>query len=405
MNKSYPSISKTTLKTILLTITLHYLITPFEGDNSTLVVYLTRIGMGLLFLATLGFRYSNTQTTILITYFATITIAIFTISNALKISIELAILISFTCISLITTTLSNNQKNINQISRTIDWLIIGWISSLTLQIAWHLSTTELLDVHNFFFPTSEARLESIINIVRYTGVHIEPGTYANWMFGLIILRSLAKRQLFDRLALAGVLSTLATMSAWAFLGSATYLITYLLHHVANVKIRSLSRVASLMVTCILLSTYLSANYADHVNEVISYFTARSELEDASGSAKVSATEGFKSSIPEIIFTGKPLTHDFCGGCLSPQDSGIFINIAIRTGLIYALIIFLLISAALVKTSGWPSLLLMAPLCFAKYYYFDPIFWMIVGFSIYNLPFRFKSRNAHKVDSNHELANH
>ena len=111
----------------------------------------------------------------------------------------------------------------------LDIVIVTFIAFLVLQAMYYGLTGVMVDFHNLLFPFSQARLfQTQDSLWRFTGHQIEPGTYANWMYALVLLRALASGNLFSRISFAGVASILITTSFWGVFAVIFFVLAYLL---------------------------------------------------------------------------------------------------------------------------------------------------------------------------------
>ncbi|KIF80438.1 hypothetical protein TSA66_05785 [Noviherbaspirillum autotrophicum] len=259
--------------------------------------------------------------------------------------------------------------------RSLDFLLAAWLISFAVQFALYIGWGAVIDVHQIFHPYSEARISSGWDdgLLRMTGVHIEPGTYSNWMYGLVFLRGLARRRFFDFFSVVAIASTLLTFSFWGILSASIYLFAACMSSLS--VMRSGTLVKLLGIAVVLAGTY--AFVADlGMDEVAEYLYQRSTMGDSSGDSKLRAYDGFLREFDEVLVFGKPLDHDFCEGCESPQDAGVLLNAIILLGLPVSLAVFGSAGYAAYAIGRLPGLLAYLPLLFGKFYVYEPILWLI-----------------------------
>lgn len=363
---------------------IHYFLTPFELGTGGATSYAQRLIFGAIFLLLTGLGGRLEKRAEVLFLFFIITAAWFFFINFPENVGPLLYFFAFLGCAFLAPALLGHGEKLARLSLVLDCLLIFWFFSLVFQVAFYFATSNILDVHGFFYPSSAARIPTIGNLVRFTGVHIEPGTYSNWIFGLVLLRAVVSGRLYDKLALAAMASTALTMSAWGAVAIGIYFSSLAIAVLRSLNSRLIGRLLLFVGLFAVVMVYVAGKYFDELWDFSQYLLARSELEDASGASKVTAFAGFLSLILDVAVLGKPLSFDFCGGCLSPQDAGIFINLAVRGGVIFAVFLFGVIGFSLVRIGGGAAILLLGPLAGAKFYYFDPIFWLIFGFSIYFL---------------------
>jgi hypothetical protein len=277
---------------------------------------------------------------------------------------------------------SKTQTRSSTVERMLSGIIVCWTGALLFQLGYYLATGESLDIHAMLHPGSESRLFEAMSFIRLTGTHLEPGTYSHWLYGVILLRAFVSGKLFDLLSILGVASIYVSLSAWGALSATIYFACLLLRHLQGRVDRRGIAITGTLVVVAALGAY---HFNKEIEEFLTYLTIRSELTDTSGIAKLAAYDGFLRVLDRIVLIGLPIDYDFCEGCLAPQDAGLFVNLAVRTGLVFAAAAYLIVFHGAYRTCGWPGLIATLPLVFAKYFYFEPLFWMIVGVSLLHRP--------------------
>lgn len=372
------------LHVALAALAIHYFLTPFEVGAGGATPYTQRLFFGFVFLLLIGLGGRVEKRAEVLFLFFIVTAVWFVSINFPENIGSLLYFLAFLGCALFSPALLGHGERLARFSLVLDYLLLFWLLSLVFQVVFYFATSSILDVHGFFHPSSAARIPTIGNLVRFTGVHIEPGTYSNWIFGLVLLRAVVSGRLYDKLALAAMASTALTMSAWGALAIGVYFSSLAIAILRSLDSRLVGRLLVFVGLFAVFMVYLAGKYFDELWDFSQYLLARSELEDASGASKVTAFSGFVALILDVAVLGKSLNFDFCGGCLSPQDAGVFINLAVRGGVVFTVFLFGVIGLALVRVGGGAASLLLGPLAGAKFYYFDPIFWLIFGFSIYFL---------------------
>lgn len=365
---------------VIVAIGLNYLLNPSESLANPMIAKLARIfPVSLVFVIVLF--VSPPKKRILSLFYPFLAISIwFILNNLLDNMLALLTLFLFIGLGFFLSGYLQYESDDQIVSRGLGFLLIFWVFSLFLQVLIYFVTSEVFDFHNWFHPWSEARVHDVGLFIRFTGVLIEPGTYANWVYGVVILRGIASKKLFDGLSVVSMLSIFITLSAWGILAVGVYLITYLLNEIVFNRDDSYKK--KLIVVGLLLATAaLFYNwFSVEVTDALQYISGRSDLIDESGASKVEAYDGFINILIRILLVGVPIDYDFCNGCLSPQDAGIFVNLAVRAGLVFALTIFFVIVKCIYRRYGYVACTCIFPLIFAKYFYFEPLFWGIFAFS-------------------------
>ncbi len=258
--------------------------------------------------------------------------------------------------------------------RALDIVIITFVTFLFLQAIYYGLIGVMMDFHNLLFPFSQARLfQTQDSLWRFTGHQIEPGTYANWMYALVLLRALASGALFSRISFIGIASILVTTSFWGFFAVVFFILAYLLRK--NKPEVALRKVLLIMVSISVGMVLIRLLGID----VASYVSRRLALSDFSSSEKIAAFSSVGKDWANYVLVGKPLNYDFCGGCASRQDSGILLNLFVHFGgaIVVAFLVVIAIGAR--KRFGYVGLLVLVPFFFGKYSIGDFPFWVVVAF--------------------------
>jgi hypothetical protein len=365
----------------LFFIGFHYLFNPSESVGSPLMAALIRIIAAGVVLFSLFLIYVPKRTFVNLTYVYFFICIWFVLNNFPENASALFLIFLFIGIGLLVSVYIFSDYGIESglVSRVLDYLLFFWVFSLLLQVSIYFLTAQVIDFHNWLHPLSEARINGVGLFVRFTGVLIEPGTYANWVYGVVVLRGISGKKMFDRLSLLSILSILMTMSAWGAMAVGVYMIAYISKNMTSGSRRMFRQKIVWIFILLAVSSAIYFQFFTEFGEGINYLTDRSELADGSGVAKVQAYQGFFNLFTRIFFFGFPVNYDFCNGCLSPQDAGIFVNLAVRGGVVFALIVFFVIGNSVFKSYGLISCICIFPLVVAKYYYFEPLFWALFGF--------------------------
>ena len=261
--------------------------------------------------------------------------------------------------------------------RSLDILIAVWVALFVFQVGFFFATGDIVDIHNMIVPYSEQRTEVLgAGFARLGGAHIEPGTYANWLYGLVLLKIFYTRNLFDRITVISMCTIPLCGSFWGFLAFFFYFFSFF---IAGGSVRFSSIIWILGAFLILVAIAAQTGVLDNL---LLYVLDRSTLDDNSSQAKVQAYDGFLLNLNDYIFYGMSYLYDFCGGCYSPQDAGVFLNSSARVGLLGAVFIFGLIAFYTFCGFGFAGIVLIIPVFFAKWYYWDNVFWLVVFSSMY-----------------------
>lgn len=386
MNDRHSSILETRasfslFRVVLAVIGMHYFLTPAEWGVSAQNVQLVRLLGGGVLLASVCFGVRFSKSSQVLGAFYLFLAFWFVAINLPKNPGGLFFLSAFVGISFLLIAAQIDQGVREGFSRILTTLLLFWVGSLLLQVVLYFAAGSVVDLHRFLHPYSEARIGGAGLLFRFTGVHIEPGTYANWVYLLVLLRAAVSGRLFDWVAVGAVASILLTVSVWGAIAVSLYFIAFFLVLIAAGKSADRAKLSLVAVFMIGVAFVFYQKFGSAIDEALNYFFVRAELGDASGTAKIDAYNGFIKVLGDSVVFGFPLDFDFCGGCASPQDSGIFINLVVRGGLLLAMSIFLVLLFLFWRVFSFPAALVIVPALTSKVFYFDPIFWMLAGLGV------------------------
>lgn len=258
--------------------------------------------------------------------------------------------------------------------KALDIVIVSFVVILALQAVYYGLTGVMIDFHNLFFPFSHARLfQTLGSLWRFTGQQIEPGTYANWMYALVLLRAVVSGNLFSRISFIGISSILVTTSFWGFFAVIFFVLAYLLRkNNPAVALRKVMLIVASISVGVVLVQLLGI-------DVVSYISRRLALSDFSASEKIAAFSSVRKDWENYVLVGKPLSYDFCAGCASRQDAGILLSLFVNFGAAIVVLMLAVMAVGAQKRFGYVGLLVLVPFLFGKYSIGDFPFWVIVAF--------------------------
>ena len=260
------------------------------------------------------------------------------------------------------------------------------VMGLALGLGVWFATGQIVDLHNILFPFSVSRVGIMLDQLRLSGFQIEPGTYSNLIYFLVLARALLRKRLFNLFDLLALVSTLATFAAWAVIGVAFYvvgcLIEFFVFNRAVARPIRLSAIAVCGVICLFVVPIILPSLADL--DYIQYIQNRFSGETGSGSAqfKSEALEAWQASLGLDMLLGHALPDTFCYYCLSVQDLGTGFNMVYYFGIVPTLLI---VEYNIVRTASVFSIMYMIaalPLAVTKFYCYDPIFWLVIGLMMF-----------------------
>lgn len=367
---------------------LHYFITPAEAAGligSTLATQVHVVAGGALALAAIAVNLREPVLYKLVLPLLGISIVILLI-NFPAASWYVGLFVAFIWMAAVTAGAFVAGRYAALFQQALTLLLCSWVAIFLLQFLLYFGSGTVVDFHQWLHPYSEARISTGWDgdVLRLTGPHIEPGTYSNWIYGLVLLRGLVRKRHFDLLNTVAVASTLLSFSLWGMLSACIYLLAALISSLKFNGLGSLVKWAAMLL--VLYGTYLVVAHIS-AGDLSDYLVQRSTFDDRSGDSKLRAYDGFVSELTEVLIIGKSYGHDFCNGCESPQDAGVVINMIMHLGLLMTAAVIGVIGQAMYRTGGILALIAFVPVLFSKYYIYEPILWLIAGVALLHLATR------------------
>lgn len=361
---------------IFLFFGMMYTLIPFETSNPSLSILIR-----LLFAMsiTLFALYSN-KFKININYLFIVTIIL--IINAVfiaaiqSLSLRFFVFLGSIAFSIIfATIIQNNISFKNKVLFSLKAIILLSVSTLFIQIIIYKFTNNLIQFHEIFFPLSHARFafQDNFGIVRMGGMYLEPGTYANYLYMLLMVFIIINKKISHPLVFLSAVSIIFTYSIWGMISGLFLLIIAFIDKFKYISIKSK---LFLIIVILLASTY-SVKYISN-SGAINFAIAKLNGDIVSGSvsSKKDTYDEFKENFLDYMLYGDGFDPNFRKGESSVQDSGLLLNMTIIFGLLFTILITFIYMSTLLKWYGIKYLILMAPLVFSKVYYWDYIFWLL-----------------------------
>ena len=259
--------------------------------------------------------------------------------------------------------------------RALDAVLLIWALALILQFSMSMLGFEFVDLHKVVFGYSESRtFNAFINYPRPSGLHLEPGTHAQWVFGLVMVRFFLTG-IFSRSAVLAILSIPLSMSFWG-LGATLFLLPVMFFNIRKSAVSGfasqLGILAGVLIVAIIVYFFASI-FGDTFWE---YVTVRSTLEDGSGSSKTQAYSFFFRDWFNYLLIGNNYSFDFCGGCLSKQDAGLLLNMFVYFGVLPSVLVWFVIAVRGIKSVGYVFLIFLMLVATTKFSIYEPIFWLV-----------------------------
>lgn len=264
------------------------------------------------------------------------------------------------------------------VTDAIGVVLVVSLFSVVGQLLYLSITGHLIEIHQAFFPWSQSRSAELakFGIARVSGLHTEPGTHSAYAVGLLALRALYGRHLFDKIGWGAMISVLLTLSLWGFIAFFVYLLSFLFF--TGVRFGK-----GKIWTAVILIVFGAAGgiaivgSSDWLDGINSYFLIRADLSDGSGGAKVAAWHYGGRLLADVFLVGVPFNYDYCEGCRSPQDAGLALNMGIYFGVFFSFVLFGGYLAGILKIRDWSVFLFGTLFLGAKFFYYDPLVWLLI----------------------------
>lgn len=255
----------------------------------------------------------------------------------------------------------------------VEWLLLINALFIGLQAMLYYGTSAgMVDFYKMLFGTDSRFAEDYLNITRFSGLHVEPGTYANYIGCLlavfILISDFSPRVLL--LTCASIIGIFLTNS-----GSSVYfvpLVTVLGLYVWRKKVK----LVHLLVLAAAISTYLLASgIVTHLEERFVH-----QPSDSSLSHRILGMAVYAATSPEEKFVGVGFVQDPCVRCYY-QDIGALFNLSTRGGAVMWLAMLGLL-VRLIRVNGLvlTTLLVLVPLN-EKMFFYETGLWLFILFAL------------------------
>jgi hypothetical protein len=245
-------------------------------------------------------------------------------------------------------------------------------------ISFYSITHSIFDFHKVLFGSDSRFAEDYLNIARFSGIQVEPGTYANYIGCLTAILLLIAD--FS----AGILWTASLAVLSIFLtnsGSSVYFVPVLLALMTCLW-RSKIRAIHLLVLAAAIVAYL------FFSGVLTHLEDRFfEHEDGSLSHRVEGMHAYLTQSTEAKLFGVGFGSDPCVRCYY-QDIGVTFNLVTRGGAIVTLaLLLILVRSVLVNGIVLATILFLIPLNEKMFFYEAPIWllWLLAATKLRCLP--------------------
>lgn len=276
----------------------------------------------------------------------------------------------------------------------IVWLLV--VNALVIGIQallFYVFSFGIYDFHKVIFGSDSRFVEDYLNIARFSGIQVEPGTYANYIACLaatfVLCSDFSERVLW--MTFLAVISIFLTNS-----GSSVYFVPVLIALMAFLG-RKKIRPIHVVILSLGIFAYL------HFSGVVAHLEDRfMQHEDGSLSHRIEGINAYMATTTEEKLLGVGFGSDPCVRCFY-QDIGVTFNLVTRGGIIVALGLALLLSRALfVNGIVLSAILFLIPLNEKMSFYETPI-WLFILFAATGLRSPKSSKAARADASQMQLA--
>lgn len=285
-------------------------------------------------------------------------------------------------VSFVTPAIYNNSSFKYQFTQALFILIITSVSMVFLQTFIFFITNDILLIHEFVFPFSQARIGEEVqynNLTRMGGMYIEPGTYSNYMFLLLTLYMLLKKKLTSKLIFFTAVSMILTYSLWGMIFASYLLILISFVNIVKLPLKSKLFLLTALIFTSIYGVSILKN-SDMMQFGIEKMTRNSQ-EGSTGSKK-QAYEVFSNNIEDFLIIGDGFAPEIRGKISSLQDAGLLLNISIVFGIMFTLILLVMYVTFFLLLADYTILLASIPLFLSKLFYWDPGLWLLFFMLIY-----------------------
>lgn len=271
----------------------------------------------------------------------------------------------------------------------LSWLLLLNAVVIAAQaLMFHVLGPPIFDFHKIIFGSNSRFAEDYLNIARFSGLHVEPGTYANYIACLAAILMLTSEfsLRFVALCFVAVLSVFVTNS-----GSSVYFVpvmVLLLGYLWRSKVRAIHIV--LLVVSIYTYMLLSG--------VLEHLEARFfEQDDGSLSHRVDGVNAWLALTLEEKLIGVGFANDPCVRCYY-QDIGMIFNLLTRGGIVVVLAFALVIGRMLVANGLILAVLLMLIPINEKMFFYEAPIWLFLLFAMTPFVRRSAAPGARRADA-------
>jgi hypothetical protein len=382
VNKQFSKLAFTTLF-----VAIFLLSTPFEegGANPTMLPKYFAAGGAILFTAPLLFiaRIRFRQASLLVTIVLLTLVVHLIIFKPVPAQFVLLIIANIALAVLIYEARFSFRR---EFETAVAALLVLNVSAIIIQTTlFYFVTHTIFDVHRLIFGSASRVSEEFLNIARFSGIHVEPGTFANYVSCLLAIyvfsSDFSKTVMW--ISLASVFSVLLTHSA-----SAVFFVLVLLVLLGSLWRDRIGLPQMFMVLVAVALVVYTSNFHEHLQ------TRFVQGDDGSLSLKVLGINTYLQTGPEEKLIGVGFGQDPCKDC-HYQDIGVVLNLLTRGGLVLALSFSLIFFRSLKLHGVLFSFLLFAIPAYCIMQFYETPIWLYLLFATTGGNFLDKRRTANQ----------
>lgn len=255
------------------------------------------------------------------------------------------------------------------------WLLVVSIVSLLAQVLmFYVLGGPIMDIHGLVFGSPSRVIVDFEGINRFSGLQVEPGTYANntiFMLVIYLFSSRFRKQTFI-IAIFALISILLTGSATSVYFTCVALM--LLPLLWRKRIR-IWHVAALL-ACI-VAFFSFSNILEHLNERFA------QNDDGSLSLWKTGLQSYLATGLDDKIIGLGYEHPPCVGCYY-QDLGVTFNLISGGGILMVFVLILLFYRVMYFNGFVLAMVIFAIPMNSRMYYYEAPVWMLLLFAQANL---------------------
>lgn len=268
-----------------------------------------------------------------------------------------------------------SKRWLREFNAAVGWLLVINLAALYLQIAmYYLLGGPIVDLHEMVFNSPSRDAVDFVGINRFSGIQVEPGTYANNMAFLlaVYLFTSGYRKRVYWISILTVLSMLLTGSA-----TSVYFTCVMLALLPLLWRHRIKKWHVLVLFLCILAFLGTSNILDHLDQRFAH------NDDGSLSIWKTGLHSYLNTGLEEKIIGLGYEHPPCVNCYF-QNMGVIANLLSGGGLLMLMVLLVLFGRLAYFNGILLSLVIFAmPLNSRMYYYEAPV-WMLFLFAQANL---------------------